>query len=150
MTDHKVTSWIEAELKRADLAVARGRHEQAQRARATQARFDPGCGLIMIEFENGCTFSFPPSLAQGLKDAQADDLAKIEISPQGTGLHWPKLDVDLTVEGLLLGMFGSASWMRAHAARAGSVKSPQKAQAAKANGVKGGRPPRAKTATVGA
>jgi hypothetical protein len=85
-------------------------------------------------------------LAQGLANAQASELIDIEISPQGTGLHWPKLDADLTVEGLLAGLFGSRSWMRTHAAKAGRVKSIAKTQAAKVNGAKGGRPRKSSTA----
>jgi hypothetical protein len=62
------------------------------------------------------------------------------VSPMGTGLHWPQLDADLSVQALLEGVFGSRAWRRAHAARAGSVKSEAKALAARANGAKGGRP----------
>jgi hypothetical protein len=59
----------------------------------------------------------------------------------GTGLYWPKLDVDLTVEGLLSGMFGSEKWMlRQHLAKAGSAKSVAKSKASRENGAKGGRP----------
>ena len=77
---------------------------------------------------------------QGLSNARAAELADIEISPFGIGLHWPQLDADLTVEGLLAGLFGSRSWIRQHAAKAGSVRSDAKTQAAKANGAKGGSP----------
>lgn len=87
-----------------------------------------------------------PSLAQGLEGAGTADLSEIEITPMGTGLHWPRLDANLTVDGLLAGIFGSRSWMRAHAARAGRARTPAKAAAARANGAKGGRP--RKTAVV--
>jgi hypothetical protein len=108
--------------------------------RAVGARFDPAQQQVVVALANGATFSFPPALAQGLANASAADLSDIELTPQGTGLHWPRLDADLTVEGLLAGLFGSRSWMRAHAAKAGSVKSAAKTQAARANGAKGGRP----------
>jgi hypothetical protein len=58
--------------------------------------------LIVLELSNGSTFSFPPNLAQGLAHAQPADLADIEVTPLGVGLHWPKLNADLTVEGLFL------------------------------------------------
>lgn len=39
--------------------------------------------------------SVPTRNIKGLADAQAEDLAKIDISPAGLGLHWQKLgDVD--------------------------------------------------------
>ena len=104
------------------------------------ARYDSRKKLIVIDLVNGSSFSFPPHLAQGLTNASPAELADIEITPQGIGLHWSQLDADLTVEGLLAGLFGSRSWMRQHAAKAGSVKSTAKAQASKANGAKGGRP----------
>ena len=108
--------------------------------RAQSAHYDTRKKLVVIDLANGSSFSFPPQLAQGLAAARPSELAQIEITPQGSGLHWPKLDADLTIEGLLAGLFGSRSWMRTHAAKAGSVKSSAKAQAAKANGAKGGRP----------
>lgn len=148
MTKAITPDWIKAELARAQEAQARGQVEQAKQLRACAAHYDARKKLIVIALENGSSFSFPPALAQGLGNATATELAEIEVSPQGTGLHWPQLDADLTVEGLLAGLFGSRSWMRAHAAKAGSVKSAAKAQAAKANGAKGGRPRKAPSANT--
>ncbi len=139
-------AWLQAELARADEAVARGQVEQASAVRAESAHYDARKKLIVLALSNGSTFAFPPNLAQGLAQASPADLADIQVTPLGIGLHWPKLNADLTVEGLLLGMFGSRSWMRAHASKAGSVKSAAKTQAAKANGAKGGRPRKATSA----
>lgn len=140
MTNSTIPQWVKTELTRVNEASARGQLEQSSRLRAIAARFDARKKLIVIELENGSSFAFPPHLAQGLADAHAADLSQIEITPLGTGLHWPLLDADLTVEGLLSGVFGSRSWMRRHASKAGSAKSPAKAIAARANGAKGGRP----------
>jgi hypothetical protein len=54
---------------------------------------------------------FPHHLAQGLAGATADDLAVVEVTPSGIGLHWENLDVDLTVPGLLQGIYGTKAWM---------------------------------------
>ncbi len=143
MTDSSLPAWVKTELLRADEAAARGKIELTSKLQATAARFDARKKLIVIELANGASFAFPPHLAQGLSDARPADLAEIEITPMGTGLHWPRLDADLTVEGLLAGVFGSRAWMRQHAARAGRATSPAKALAAKANGAKGGRPRKA-------
>ena len=62
-----------------------------------------------------------------------------------SGLHWPRLDADLTVAGLLAGIFGSRMWMREIGSAGGSVVSAKKAEAARANGAKGGRPRLAET-----
>jgi hypothetical protein len=106
---------------------------------ATSARFDKG--RIVIELSTGLTISFRPSDAQGLEDARPADLRYIEISPSGFGLHFPQLDADLHIPALLEGFFGSRRWAAARlGARGGKVKSAAKAEAARANGLLGGRP----------
>ncbi|MEW5886817.1 MAG: DUF2442 domain-containing protein [Pseudomonadota bacterium] len=111
--------------------------------RAVAARYDSRNKRVQVELANGSWFAFPPTLVQGLAAASVADLSEIEISPLGTGLHWPRLDADLTVQGLLAGAFGSRAWMRELAAKAGRASSPAKASAARANGAKGGRPRKA-------
>jgi hypothetical protein len=140
MTKDSQPDWVKTELARVEAATALGQVEKAGALRALAARYDTRKKCIVIDLTNGSSFSFPPQLAQGLGNAGPAELAQIEISPHGVGLHWPKLDTDLTVEGLLSGLFGSRSWLRQHAAKAGSVRSQAKTQAAKANGTKGGRP----------
>ncbi len=67
--------------------------------------------LMVIQLKSGATFSFPPSIAQGLSEASAEDLAAVEITPSGVGLRWELLDADLLVPNLLAGTFGSKSWI---------------------------------------
>ena len=105
--------------------------------RAASARFDAGTRRVIVELTNGCTFAFPVSLVEGLADADDAELAEVEPLGDGYGLHWERLDVDYSVQGLLAGVFGAAAWM---ARRAGRATSPAKADAARANGAKGGRP----------
>jgi len=121
-------------------ANARGRLVRDSEPRAVSARYDRQSRRIIVELTNGCTFAFPPDLAQGLAEAGDDDLAQVEILGAGYGLHWETLDVDFTVPGLLAGVFGTASWM---ARRAGKATSPAKAEAARRNGARGGRPKKA-------
>lgn len=120
-----------------DAALERGRIAQQTEPRAAAARYDRKNSRIIVDLTNGCTFAFPPRLAQGLETATDEELASIEILGAGYGLHWETLDADLSVPGLLAGLFGT----RAHMARlAGQATSPAKAAAARANGAKGGRP----------
>lgn len=108
---------------------------------ATAARYDRRTSRIVIELNTGVQLAFPTHLAEGLADATAEDLAHIEISPTGLGLHWPRLDADLYVPALLQGIFGSKRWMAAQLGSAGGkVKSDAKAAASRENGHKGGRP----------
>jgi hypothetical protein len=120
-----------------DAATERGKAAQLTEPRASKARFDKKMGRMIVELTNGCTFAFPPRLAQGLETATNEDLAKVEILGAGYGLHWEALDVDLSIPGLLAGIFGTKAYM---ARLAGQATSPAKASAARANGAKGGRP----------
>ena len=114
-------------------------HRQA--GYAVAARYDRRTSRVVVKLSTDVQISFPPRLAEGLADASPDDLATIEISPSGLGLHWPKLDADLYVPGLLAGQLGSKRWMAAQlGAAGGSVRSPAKAARSRENGRKGGRP----------
>ncbi len=61
----------------------------------------------------------PLDRAQGLAGAKAADLADIEISPAGLGLHWPRLDADLYLPTLMEGVFGTRRWMAEFMGKAG-------------------------------
>lgn len=123
-----------------EAANERGRIAQQTEPRAVSARYDARSKRIVVELTSGATFAFPPALVEGLSDATPGELADIEVSPIGYGLHWRRLDEDYSVPGLMNGVFGTAKWM---AARAGRATSPAKAAAARANGRKGGRPRKA-------
>ena len=133
--------WIEREIARnAPPAAKRGARALSNEPHARAAHYDEKAGRIVVDLTNGAQFAFPPQIAQGLSRAKKADLKEIVVSPKGTGLHWPKLDADLTVAGLLAGIFGSRMWMRELASTGGKAVSERKAAAARANGAKGGRP----------
>lgn len=134
------TQWLHGELSQTEVAVARGTAARNRTPHAVRAVFNQGSRTVNVGLSNGAAFTFPVGLVEKLADAADDALAGIELTPLGTGLHWPALDVDLTVEGLLLGVFGSLAWMRQQAALAGRASSEAKAAAARANGTRGGRP----------
>lgn len=125
-----------------DAAIERGRAGRAAEPRAASAHYDRTTGRIVVELMNNCVFAFPPSLAQGLKNATDDQLTQVEVLGTGYGLHWEELDADLSVPGLLAGLFGTKAYM---ARLAGQTSSPAKAAAARRNGSKGGRPRKSAT-----
>lgn len=111
---------------------------------AVAARYDRRSSRIVVKLNTDVQISFPARLAEGLADASPQDLGVIEITPSGLGLHWPKLDVDLYVPGLMAGQLGSRRWMGALlGAAGGQARSPAKAASSRENGRKGGRPRRA-------
>lgn len=108
--------------------------------RVTKAEYDADSDEVRLHFPDGVKILIPRSKLQGLENASRSNLKKIELLGNGTGLHWPKLDVDHYVPGLLEGVFGTKQWMAALGRRGGSVTSKAKARAARENGRKGGRP----------
>ncbi|KKB11429.1 hypothetical protein VE25_12720 [Devosia geojensis] len=120
-----------------DAAIAKGKAAAQNEPRAASVRYDRTSARVVVELTNGATFAFPPKLVEGLGEASDDQLAAVEILGAGYGLHWDELDIDISVPGLMAGIFGTRAYM---ARRAGQVRSPAKAAAARANGAKGGRP----------
>jgi hypothetical protein len=74
-----------------------------------------------VTLSNGLELAFPPHLAEGLAAAKPADLAVIEVTPAGLGLHWSKLDADLYLPALLQGVFGSPRWMAGLLGRNGGL-----------------------------
>src|SRR5215470_1646634 len=103
--------------------------------RAVAARYDRRRSRVVVSLENGLELAFPPHLAEGLDKAAPADLAAIEISPTGLGLHWPKIDADLYLPALLNGVLGSPRWMAGLMGhKGGRARTAAKAAAARANG----------------
>jgi hypothetical protein len=69
----------------------------------------------------------------------AEDLANVRVSPSGDGLHWDDLDIDASLTGIVANAFNLSEWAPRFM---GQVRSEAKAQAARLNGLKGGRPSR--------
>jgi hypothetical protein len=121
-------------------ARAREARERSAGRRATPARYDRSSGRIVLELSNGYLFGFPAKSSPYLAKATTKQLAAVELSPSGGGLHWEDLDVDLSVPGLLLSALGRAEQLTELARIAGRSTSTAKAAAARANGALGGRP----------
>lgn len=133
------------------MAISEQEFEQAQTRTAKirqaghvmAARYDRKHGRVVVRLHNDVELAVPVGLVEGLAGAAPDDLADIEVTPAGLGLHWPKLDADVYVPALMQGVFGSKQWMAAQLGTTGGKStSKAKADAASANGRKGGRPPR--------
>jgi hypothetical protein len=108
---------------------------------AIGARYDRRSGRVVIELSTGLLIAFKAHNTQGLEEAKPEQLAKIEISPSGFGIHFPDLDADLYLPGLLAGFFGSRKWMASQLGRTGGRStSAAKTAASRSNGKRGGRP----------
>ena len=69
--------------------------------RATHLWFERG--RLVIQLQDGRELACPLAFFPRLAAAPAGDLADWRFIGRGTGIHWPRLDEDLSIEGLLEG-----------------------------------------------
>jgi hypothetical protein len=60
--------------------------------------------MIIARLADGRTIGVPLSWSWRLSDATPDQRARYEIIGEGTGIHWPDVDEDLSVRGMLEGV----------------------------------------------
>jgi len=127
-----------------ELANRRAKDLEASIPRAVAAHYDGDNGRIVLRVSSKLDVSFSPHDAQGLENAKPSQLDEIEITPSGFGIHFPKLDADLYLPGLLEGFLGSKRWMASRLGQVGGKsRSAAKKAASRANGRLGGRPKKA-------
>jgi len=114
-------TWVVPKKKRMDEkqlgeAMMRAWHFENQDIRVTHVEYDPVLDAVGIHWVNRRglatgTVAINRKALQGLENATLEQLQDIEISPSRTGLHWPQLDADHYVPGLLAGVYGTKKWM---------------------------------------
>jgi hypothetical protein len=57
---------------------------------------------LVVHLEDGRTIRVPREWFPSLRDATPAQLAEWRLIGQGIGIHWPQLDEDISVRGLLL------------------------------------------------
>lgn len=118
-------------------AIRAAREADRVEPRARAARYERDQALVLVDLRSGYAFGFPPERVPGLVQASPSQLEKVRISPSGDGLHWDELDAHASLTGLMAEALNLREW----APRIlGQVRSEAKARAARANGIKGGRP----------
>lgn len=137
----KSRKWIDDELD--------GNLERANRAgivaagaepRAIEARYVHGTRSLKVWLSNGATLQLPVAAITELRGVGRARLLDIEILPGGDALHWAAIDVTISVPGLVASLFGPSTWMSELGRRGGARSTLAKAEAARRNGVRGGRP----------
>ena len=144
--NHKVST-TDADIERA-LDRAKSLRDEP-RVTAVEYKAGPGLDLLILRLSDGQRHVIPREDLQGLQSATKEQIGQVEILGNGTGLHWPDLDVDHYVPGLLRRVYGNKQWMAEIGRSGGSARSAAKKRAARANGLKGGRPRRRETSAAG-
>ncbi len=94
-----------------EAAVREGALQRSLLPAAVAVRYDGATDRVLVILDTGVELAFAPWLVQGLGGAEADDLVEAEISPSGLGLHFPRLNADVYLPGLLEGVMGTKRWM---------------------------------------
>jgi hypothetical protein len=141
MTQHRITVAEYA------AALAAGQAEAEGEVRAQAVRYVPDRDAIEIVTTRNAGFLIPLQWIGALQDVPTEDLAKLEIWPDGSAIELEDRNIHISVHGLMTAMLPAMLPPQAIAAifasRGGQVTSEEKRRSAQANGRKGGRPRKA-------
>ena len=141
MTQHLIT---DAEYAAALVA---GQAAAEAEVRAQGVRYVPDRDAIEIVTARNAGFLIPRQWIGALHDVPTEDLAKLEIWPDGSAIELEDRDIHISVHGLMTAILPAMLPPRAVAAifasRGGKATSDAKRSSAQTNGRKGGRPRKA-------
>ena len=101
------------ELTDKEIAAAneRGRLMRQTIPAAAGAKYDEVTGRLLVALSSGVELAIPLHLIRGLESASAADLAQVELSASGYGIHFPLIDGDVYVPALLVDFCGAPKEM---------------------------------------
>ena len=73
-------------------------------ARAVSVKVEKGWVCVLLDDDR--EIRFPATKSRRLQRGTPEQVANVEIICRGTGLHWPDMDEDLSVQGIVEGRFG--------------------------------------------
>jgi len=125
-------------------ALVAGRMDAETEIRAQAVRYVADRDAIEITTTRHAGFLIPRGWIGALQDVPVEELAKLEVWPDGSAIELEDRDVQISVDGLLTAMLPAMLPSRTVAAifasRGGRATSDAKRSSAKENGRKGGRP----------
>jgi hypothetical protein len=129
-------------------AIATGRAQADADIRAQAVRYVPDRDAIEISTNRAAGFLIPREWIGALQEVPTEDLTKMEVWPDGSAIELEDRDIHISVHGLLTAvlpaMLPSRVVSAIFASRGGQATSGAKRTSARANGCKGGRPPKRK------
>jgi hypothetical protein len=88
-----------------------GRDDTINNAHAVSVRYDYWPRHFIIGLRGGMALYVPADLLEGVAEGTADQIADVEVLPGGHALHWKELDVEFTIQDIVIGSLGSRQWM---------------------------------------
>jgi hypothetical protein len=137
MAKHKVLS-TDADIERA-LAESASTSDEPLVSSVSLGNLN-GITSIILRMSDGSIHGIPKSRLEQLSNVADEVASSVEITENGLGVRWPDLDLDMYVPSLLQGIYGTRVWMSSLGRVGGKVRSQAKQNAARINGLKGGRP----------
>jgi hypothetical protein len=138
MTDHRITDADYA------AALAAGRAGAETEIRAQAVRYVADRDSVEIVTTRQAGFLIPRQWIGALQDVSTEDLAKLEIWPDGSAIEIEDRDIHISVDGLMTAILPAMLPTRTIAAifasRGGKATSAAKRSTAQENGRRGGRP----------
>ena len=137
----KVTPYVPLTDADIDKAIARGRKLKRLYATASNVRYEDGC--LSIGFSDGSRVVLPVAGLAEFEGFSLEDFQQLEVGFGGKALCCEPQDLDVSITGLIATsqpLMDLATSLVA--SRNGRKSSAAKSAAARANGKKGGRPPK--------
>lgn len=123
-------------------ALSAGKRRLEAGLTADAVGYDADLDKIVIAMAGGWDIRVERRRIEELSDATPAELAALALSPAGTTIELTSHDVYISLEGLLTALVPAEVLARMFARRGGRSSSTAKAETARANGMKGGRPRR--------
>jgi hypothetical protein len=124
-----------------------GQAEAETEVRAQAVRYVPDRDAIEIVTTRNAGFLIPRQWIGALREVPMEDLARLEVWPDGSAIELENRDIHISVHGLLTAILPAMLPLSAIAAifagRGGKATSDAKRSSARTNGRKGGRPRKA-------
>jgi hypothetical protein len=125
-----------------EAAIERGRKHDEHATKIVRAEYDRDRDQIWAALNTGASITVPRRNLPSLDTYLPADFGSVHIEPPGYAIWFDKPDVGVRLEGLLRAA-GGEGLIRSIAAQAmGSARTQKKADAARKNGIDGGRPPK--------
>ncbi len=125
-------------------AIQSGREGAESEFRAQSVRYVADRDALEIVTSRNAGFLIPRQWIGALQEVSFEDLARLELWPDGSAIEIEDRDIHISIHGLLSaalpGMISTRALAAIFASRGGSVTSDVKRSTAQANGRKGGRP----------